>query len=648
MTESNNKTTLQYTCIYHKKNDGIGGFAIDKESKLKIKIDGVNELFALHLDEVIVEVEVDLGDLDHVYGRIIKVTKHNTKYLVGRIQRYKNEYLVRVTTFRFGGYLVKLVSTPEDYSREKTYEVEILTYPDLNQPYFEVKLKNQAVANKDPDTADEYMEQLIVNSELPVEFSTGAIRDADNLPEFVTNNDISQENRVDLRELGFVTIDGEDAKDFDDAVYCELKDGVFHLYVAIADVANYVKTGSALDKDAYLRGNSVYFPRVVIPMLPEKISNGLCSLNPNVDRLVMCCEIQISQEGLVQSYKVYNAVINSKARLTYNKVQEWLTELANTPLELVENISNLYLVYMALNKARSKRGAINFESNEPYFIFDDENQISKIIPRNRQDAHKLIEECMLVANVCVADFLLSNKHPTLYRNHDKPSEEKFNALKEYLNSLAIPFDVKYDDLTPISFARLLDFIHDHPDFATVQQTILRTMQLAVYDQECIGHFGLSYDRYLHFTSPIRRYPDLLVHRAVKAVLKNNIYEFNHSLEVAGEHLSFTERRSEDLERKLDAYYKCQYAKTHIGSQFEGVVASVVSFGLFIYMKDLMLEGMLHVTELAGDYYVYDETKHVLVGKKNGQVYSLGQILKVEIFNVDMAKLFIDLKLVKEI
>ncbi len=643
----NTTTITTYHCIYHKKYDGMGGIAIDKDTKLKIYIDESNEFFALHLDEVTVEVDNNFNNLEQITGRIVNIDKHNTKQLSGYIQRYKNEFFLKVVTARFGDYLVKILQPPTDYNRESLYDVEILNYPDVNRNFFEVKLNNEVgTIAKTEQSAIEYMEQLITNSNLPVDFSSKTIHEASLLPEFVEEKDINKSWRVDLRDFDFVTIDGEDAKDFDDAVYCKLINGVYHLYVAIADVAHYVRHDSSLDRDAYLRGNSVYFPQLVIPMLPEKLSNGLCSLKPGVNRLVMCCEMQINQDGIVQEYKVYNAVINSKARLTYNQVQNWLDELVDTPLELMENISNLYLVYKALSKEREKRGAINFETIEPYFVFDDNNQVNQIIPRYRLDAHKLIEECMLVANVCVADFLITNKHPALFRNHDKPTVEKFNILKQYLNSHAIHFDVKYDDLSPLHLARLLESLHQHPQFTIIQQTVLRSMPLAVYDAECIGHFGLSYDKYLHFTSPIRRYPDLLVHRAVKAVLKNNIYEFSYNLEVAGEHLSFTERRSEELERKLDAYYKCQYAKNHIHSQFEGVVTSVVSFGLFVYIKDLLLDGLVHVTQLAGDYYTYNEDKQILVGKKNGAVYSLGQSLKVEIFNVDMNKLFIDLKIVE--
>ncbi|MFN7094733.1 MAG: RNB domain-containing ribonuclease, partial [Burkholderiales bacterium] len=334
------------------------------------------------------------------------------------------------------------------------------------------------------------------------------------------------------------------------------------------------------------------------------------------------------------------------ARLTYEQVQEWLYELSLTPARLISNISHLYLVYQTLLKSRHQRGAIDFESVEPVFMFDKNGLVCNIQARNRLEAHKLIEECMLAANVCIADFLLKHEHPGLFRIHDKPTEDKFTALKHYLNSLAVPFMVKYESLAPHHYATLLTQVHDHPQFAAIQQAVLRSMQLAKYAPQNIGHFGLSYDRYLHFTSPIRRYPDLLVHRAAKHILQQQQYKYAYGLNLMGEHTSYTERLAEDLGRKVDAFYKCQYAKTHIGTEFNGVITTVVGFGLFVYIPDLLLDGLVHVTELGQDYFVFDDKKQILVGRKTGIKYRPGQSLHIQIHNVDMAKLFIDLKLAK--
>jgi len=342
---------------------------------------------------------------------------------------------------------------------------------------------------------------------------------------------------------------------------------------------------------------------------------------------------------------VYNGVINSAARLTYAKVQDWLDKPNQIPSELNNNISHLYLVYQALLKSRHIRGAIDFDSVEAMFVFDPAGLVSDIQPRNRLGTHKLIEECMLAANVCVADFLINNGHPGLFRVHDKPSEEKFRDLKSYLNSLAVRFEVSYDNLVPQHLAQLLTEVHANPKFPAIQQAVLRSMQLAIYSPQNIGHFGLSYDRYLHFTSPIRRYPDLLVHRAAKKIISQSQYIYPHALSIMGEHTSYTERRAEDLGRKVDAFYKCQYAKTHLGSEFTGIVTSIVNFGIFVYLPEILLDGLVHITELGQDYFIFDEQKQILVGKRSGLKYYSGQEVRIQIFNVDMARLFVDLKLV---
>ena len=625
-------------CTYHKHKDGMGGVAINQTDNGKYIINDKYEAFAMDGDLV----SIVLSGADRYganTGKIQSILKHNTTNLIGYIEKHKTKNILRVTNGKFGRYLVVVNSKVDIYAHDELVNVVITKYPTNTDPFFSVEIVKSLGRL---DDAEGFIQKVLLEGNVPVDFSKQALNQSDTLPDVVCNKEVDR--RIDLRHLAFVTIDGEDAKDFDDAVYCEIINGVYHLYVAIADVSHYVTHESALDHEAYNRGTSIYFPRKVIPMLPEKLSNGLCSLNPNVDRLVMCCQMEIDAEGNIIAYKVYNGVINSKARLTYNQVQEWLNELSNTPENLVVNITNLFLTYQLLLKARHKRGAIDFDTVEPYFEFDDTGNVCGLKPRIRVDAHKLIEECMLAANTSVADFLIKNEQPCLFRNHDRPSEEKFSALKEYLNSIGVVFNATQESVTPHDYANLVEQIHELPNTAVIQQNILRSMQLAVYAPKNIGHFGLSYDRYLHFTSPIRRYPDLLVHRACKGVIASKRYSYSYSLENLGEQSSFTERRAEDLGRKVDSFYKCLYAKTHMGNEFDGVVTSVVSFGVFVYLPELMLDGLLHVTELGSDYFIFDENKHFLLGKKTGVRYHIGQMLRVAIFDVDMVKLFIDFKL----
>lgn len=637
MNKNYNERSI-YHCTYHKNKNGMGGVAIDKATQTKIYIADNLEKFALDNDEVAVHVSSSENELTQ--GEIIRIERHNTTNLAGFVQAHKPKNILRVNNPKFGHYLVVINTHINKINRDELLNAVISSYPTDEKPFFEVALTN-TIGKADEDHS--YIEELVIQSGLPVEFSKETLHQAEKLPDHVLDSEMK--NHEDFRNMPFVTIDGEDAKDFDDAVYCENKNGNFHLYVAIADVSHYVTPGLALDHDAYLRGTSVYYPKQVIPMLPESLSNGLCSLKPHVDRLTVCAHMEVTPGGDIINYKIFNAVIHSHARLTYSQVQEWINELSSTPTDLISNISNLYLVYQALLSSRQKRGAIDFDSIEPVFNFDSTGNIEEIVPRTRLEAHRLIEECMLAANVTVADFLIKHNHQTLFRIHEKPSLEKFTYLKDHLNSLAIKFDVKYEQLTPRDYSNLLEKIHDHTDFQAIQTSVLRSMQLAMYSPNNIGHFGLSYSQYLHFTSPIRRYPDLLVHRAIKSVLNKQDYHYSQPLAVMGEHTSFTERRAEDTERKVNTFYKCQYAKKHIGNQYDGIVTSVVDFGLFVYIPQLLIDGLVHVTELGSDYFMLSEKKLTLVGKSTGVTYSPGQKVKIEITGVNLAKLFINLKIV---
>ncbi|MCC2625653.1 MAG: ribonuclease [Burkholderiales bacterium] len=634
----NKKNLRTHHCIYHKNKNGMGGVAVDKETHARIFIADNVEKFALDNDEVTVRV---LSDKDEfMQGEIIHIEKHNTTNLVGFVQAHKPKHLLRVNNPKFGHYLVVINTPIKSINRDELLNAVITSYPSEEKPFFEVALAS-TVGKRDEDHA--FIEELIIEAGIPVEFTKAAWQQAEKLPDHVLSSEMVKHE--DLRHVPFVTIDGEDAKDFDDAVFCENKEGIFHLYVAIADVSHYVTPDSALDHDAYLRGTSIYYPKRVIPMLPENLSNGLCSLKPNVDRLTVCAHMEITPDGDIVHYKIFNAVIHSHARLTYGQVQEWINDLSITPSDLISNISNLYLAYKALLSSREKRGAIDFDTVEPIFNFDAIGNVEAIVPRTRLEAHRLIEECMLAANVTVADFLARHHHQTLFRIHEKPNLEKFTALKDHLNSLAIKFDVKYEQLTPRDYTNLLHQVREHEDFQAIQNSVLRSMQLAIYSPHNVGHFGLSYKQYLHFTSPIRRYPDLLVHRAVKSVINNSEYHYTQPLALMGEHTSFTERRAEESSRKVDTFYKCQYAKKHIGNQYDGVISSVANFGLFIYIPELLIDGLVHVTDLGSDYFIFNEKSLSLVGKSSGFTYAPGQKVQIEIESVNMAKLFINLKIV---
>ena len=448
---------------------------------------------------------------------------------------------------------------------------------------------------------------------------------------------------TDLRTLPLVTIDGETAKDFDDAVYCEQRAKGYKLWVAIADVSQYVRDGDALDTEARLRGNSVYFPRRVIPMLPETLSNGLCSLNPDVDRLCMVCEADIGAKGEIGGYKFYRAVIHSKARLTYTRVAEVLADPVSATARalgtLVTSLQSLHALYGALVKARGLRGAIDFETTETQMFFDSRGKIEKIVPTQRNDAHRLIEECMLAANVCASDFLTRNNHPALYRVHEGPTPEKLAALHEFLREFGLHLSggeaPKAKD-----YARLLEKVKLRPDVQLLQTVMLRSLRQAVYSPINVGHFGLAYDSYVHFTSPIRRYPDLLVHRSIKAVLEGRVYQPGSWVEIGG-HCSETERRADDATRDVESWLKCYYMQDRIGEFFTGTVSGVTNFGVFVALDEVYVEGLVHISELGADYFHFDHAKHQLLGERTGKRFRLGDRLGVKLVRVDLETAKID-------
>lgn len=512
--------------------------------------------------------------------------------------------------------------------------------------------------------------------DIPHVWPEAVVKEARKLKPEVEEKD--KEHRVDLRHLPFVTIDGEDARDFDDAVYCEknsgrwkLFSGGWKLYVAIADVSHYVKVGSALDEEAQKRGNSVYFPERVVPMLPEELSNGLCSLNPHVDRLAMVCEMNMSKSGELLDYQFYEAVIHSHARLTYNKVSYMLEQpkssegkaLREEYKEVLPHLKQLYALYQALLAARHERGAIDFETQETRIVFGAGRKIAEIRPTQRNDAHKLIEECMLAANVATARFMLDHDMPSLYRVHDGPPAERVEKLKAFLGELGLALHKGKLGPVPKDYQKLLASIQGRPDFHLIQTVMLRSLSQAVYSAENNGHFGLNYEAYTHFTSPIRRYPDLLVHRAIRSVIRSKretkhvqragaasmpkarIYPYDEAaLEKLGEQCSMTERRADEATRDVVNWLKCEFMQDRVGEIFEGVITAATGFGIFVELKDIYVEGLVHVTALPADYYHFDPVHHRLAGERSGRSFRLGDSVAVKVMRVDLDERKIEFEL----
>jgi ribonuclease R len=458
----------------------------------------------------------------------------------------------------------------------------------------------------------------------------------------------AKQQRKDLRDLPLITIDGEDAKDFDDAVYCEPRDkGGWRLYVAIADVSHYVKIGSALDVEAEQRGNSVYFPGRVVPMLPEILSNGLCSLNPKVDRLCLVCDMTISDNGKITRSHFYSAVMHSKARMTYTNVDKILKgdlKLGKQYKDIKPHLQNLYDLFQALFTARTKRGALEFDSTDTKIIFGRDKKIERIVATHRNDAHRIIEECMLAANVSAAECLLKNKLTALYRVHPAPSEEKLADVRKFLNDFNLQLQGG-NEPQPSDYAKLLAEIAKRQDSYLIQTVLLRSLKQAIYTADNEGHFGLGYNAYTHFTSPIRRYPDLITHRALKHIVEHADYPYqNNEIKGLGEHCSYTERRADDATRDVTDWLKCEYMQDKCGKQFSGIISGVTNFGIFILLDEVYVEGLVHISNLAGDYYVYDSAQHTLTGENTQKVYRMGDKLTVKVMRVNLDDRQIDFEL----
>jgi ribonuclease R len=497
------------------------------------------------------------------------------------------------------------------------------------------------------------IELAIRSHELPVEWPEQVEQEVSGLTAEVEES--AKQGREDLRELPLVTIDGADARDFDDAVYCEERKNGWRLLVCIADVSSYVDPGSALDSEAENRGNSVYFPDRVIPMLPEVLSNGLCSLNPEVDRLCMCCEMFIGRTGEMESSRFFQGVMRSHARLTYDQVAAMLiegdAELCQQHADLLPHLHHLYALYQVLHAARSKRGAIDFDTTETRILFDSEQKVDRIVPVYRNDAHRLIEECMLLANVAAARFLLGKKIPALYRNHEGPPEDKLTNLREFLGEMGLSLPGGKEPEAS-DYAELLESVQERPDKHLIQTVLLRSLSQALYSSENIGHFGLSFKAYSHFTSPIRRYPDLIVHRAIKHLVNGGRpEEFEYSqprLQGLGEHCSTTERRADEATRDAVDWLKCEYMMDKVGEEFPGIITSVNSFGIFVELDEIYVDGLVHITALDNDYYHFDPVGHRLHGERSGQVYRLGDQLRIKVAAVNLDDRKIDFVLAESL
>ena len=684
-THSNQAGLLEeFKGIVEGHRDGHG-FVIRDDGQVNVYLPPNEMRAVLHKDMVIARV-TRLDKKGRPEGRILEITERPAHPIIGRLLHESGVWLVAPEDRRYGQDILIPKTATGKALPGQVVVVELTEPPSLyGQPVGRV----QEVLGEMDDPGME-IEIAVRKYSVPHVFSPACMQQAESLPDHVVGKDFP--HRVDLTDIALVTIDGEDAKDFDDAVYCEplkedAQDG-WRLLVAIADVSHYVETESPIDIDAYDRATSVYFPRRVIPMLPEKLSNGLCSLKPEVDRLCMVCDMMVSAEGEVFAYQFYEAVMHSHARLTYTDAAAILSNTRGPQAQkyksIVNDLIHLHDVYRALLKARQQRGAVDFETTETQIICDDNGRIEKIVPRIRTEAHRLIEETMLAANVCSADFIQQNKHAALFRVHEGPTPEKLEILRSYLKSLGIGLQIT-EEPSPGQFQAIAAATKERVDAQQIHSMLLRSMQQAIYTPVNSGHFGLAYDAYTHFTSPIRRYPDLLVHRVIKSILRGTRYKLpglpvpgeaqaklsrrlashaakssqtstgkntqltpeTQSWQAAGLHCSANERRADEASRDVEAWLKCQYMREHLGEDFSGTVSAVTSFGVFVTLDAMYVEGLVHITELGGDYFRFDEARQELRGERTGIRYTIGARVRVQVSRVDLDGRKIDFRWVQD-
>jgi ribonuclease R len=668
------------------------GFVLRDDGEVDIYL-APNEMRAvLHKDRVKVSI-VRQDKRGRPEGRVTEIIERPKQAIIGRLLHESGIWILAPEDKRYGQDVLIPKTAIGSAKAGQVVVVELTEPPALfGQPVGRVT----EVLGEVDDPGME-IEIAVRKYSVPYVFSDTCIAQARALPDKVRAQD--KRDRIDLTDVPLVTIDGEDARDFDDAVYCEPArigktrvDNGWRLLVAIADVSHYIENGSAIDIDAYDRATSVYFPRRVIPMLPEKLSNGLCSLNPEVERLCMVCDMLITAKGEVHAYQFYPAVMYSHARFTYNEVAAILSNTkgpeAAKRKARVHDLLNLSDVYKALLASRAQRGAVDFETTETQIVCDESGRIEKIIARTRNEAHRIIEEAMLAANVCSADFIAQSKHAGLFRVHEGPTPDKQEALRNYLKVTGIGHSIS-NDPKPGEFQAIAQATKDRPDALQIHSMLLRSMSQAIYTPTNSGHFGLAYDAYTHFTSPIRRYPDLLVHRVIKAILNSRKYklpvlptpgeaheklakrlaaratkfgskvaeptvkltksqhEENQAWQAAGLHCSANERRADEASRDVEAWLKCKYMRQYLGEEFDGVVSSVTTFGLFVTLNAMYVEGLIHITELGGEYFKFDEARQELRGERTGIKYAIGTPVRVQVSKVDLDARKIDFRMLSE-
>ncbi len=579
------------------------------------------------------------------WGFITEIVQRRVKQIIGKLCIHDGEYFIQpaIPNAHQPITLEKELVQHAKIQLGDFIRIAIDDYPTKEE------LATGHIVQSMADQADTQIiiPQTILEFGLPYEFPNEVIQEAESFKEPSAKD---RAGRIDLRDLALVTIDGEDARDFDDAVYAEKRPGGgYRVVVAIADVSHYVRVGKPLDDEAQERGTSVYFPHYVLPMLPEALSNGLCSLNPHVDRLCMVCDLKLSRTGRVTGFEFYPSVMHSQARLTYNQVANYFDGDSNAIPEnrdVRKSLNTLLQLYQVLKGLRAERHAMEFETIETYMTFDELGGIQDILPRTRNDAHKLIEECMLLANVAAAEYALKNDIPMLYRVHEAPEFSRIQKVRDFVKLLGLKFP---EQPTQADYQAVIEATKDRIDAPSIHAVLLRSMMQAYYGANNSGHFGLAYEAYTHFTSPIRRYPDLLLHRAIKAHLAQKPYPISGaSLDDAGEHFSSTERRADEASRSVTMWLKCHYMKQHLGEEFIGIISAVTEFGLFVTLKDLYVDGMVHVSQLGDDFFVFDQASQCLIGQNRGQSFGLGDEVKIKVAAVNLEERKIDFELVQQL
>jgi len=662
------------------------GFVVRDDGQADIYLPPNEMRAVLHKDRVRARI-VRQDRRGRPEGRVVEIVERPAQPIIGRLLQEGGVWIVAPEDKRYGQDILIPAGALSSARTGQVVVVELTEPPALfGQPVGRIT----EVLGEVDDPGME-IEIAVRKYAVPHVFSEACLAEAGALPDKVRARDKKQ--RIDLTDVPLVTIDGEDARDFDDAVYCEPakigRSKGWRLLVAIADVSHYVQTGSAIDVDAYDRATSVYFPRRVIPMLPEKLSNGLCSLNPDVERLCMVCDMLITAKGEIHAYQFYPAVMFSHARLTYTEVAAILTNTRGPEAERrrarVADLLHLHDVYRALLAARQQRGAVDFETTETQIVCDDNGHIEKIVPRVRTEAHRLIEEAMLAANVCSADFIAQSGQSGLFRVHEGPTPEKQDILRSYLKAMGVGMSIS-ENPAPAEFQAIAEATKERQDAQQIHTMLLRSMQQAIYTPVNSGHFGLAFEAYTHFTSPIRRYPDLLVHRVIKAALAGERYRLPalptpgeahaklarrlaarvqepgqrprkatgsvsavemQAWEAAGLHCSANERRADEASRDVEAWLKCKYMREHLGEEFSGVVSAATSFGIFVTLDAMYVEGLVHITELGEEYFRFDEARQELRGERTGTRYAIGTRVRVQVSRVDLDGRRIDFRLVPE-